>query len=149
MDPLFACEHTLFEEGTKKNRSEVEHSLAYCRSFVEMDSLVRRENNYDSSHPLRCKLGLDKGQGFLKFTAQYMEIAYNSIKTTLILAASPCIETHNNLFKVLQKVFPNKSFNEIPSTTFFLSCDLKVQAMAAGSRHFIYVFTYAVNLLSS
>ena len=81
MDLLFACEHTLFEEDTKKNRSEVEHSLAYCRSIVEMDSLVlRRENNYDSFHPLRCKLGLDKRQGFLKLTAQYMEIASNSIK---------------------------------------------------------------------
>ena len=97
IDPLFAWELAVFEEGTKKNRSEVEHSLAYCKSIVEIDSLVRRENDYDSSHPLRCKLGLDKGQGFLKLTAQYMEIAYNSIKTTLILAASPCIETHNNL----------------------------------------------------
>ena len=71
IDPLFAWELAVFEEGTKKNRSEVEHSLAYCKYIVEIDSLVKRENDYDSSHPLICKLGLDKGQGFLKLTAQY------------------------------------------------------------------------------
>ena len=68
MDPIFALMHTLSLEGTKRNRSEVEHPLAYCTSIIEIDSLVRQENSYYSSHLLLCKLGLDKGQGFLKLT---------------------------------------------------------------------------------
>ena len=55
-----------------------------------------------------------------------MEIAPNSVKTTLILAASPCIETHYNLHKIIELL------DDLPYTRFYLSCDLKVQAMAAG-----------------
>ena len=68
MDPIFALEQTLSQEGINIIRTEVEISLAYCTSIIEMDSLVRQENNYDNSHPLRCKLSLSNGQGLTKFT---------------------------------------------------------------------------------
>ena len=95
---LFTEETFQMERGKKKNREMYEETVAYCTDRLELVRRCKEKNNITTPNKqMKVKLGTDHGRGYLKVTLQIMDIAENSVRHTLILAATPAVETFHNL----------------------------------------------------
>ena len=102
---LFKEERVQMEFGTKYKRRIESTTLGYCTDIGE---LVTRSKQLHSiqveDRDLLLKVGTDAGQEYTKVTMQLIDVASNSVRHTLILAASKSPETSNNLRLVLSKL---------------------------------------------
>ena len=70
-----------------------------------MPELIKRSKElHGLDEACRVKIGGDHGQGYLKITAQNLNIATNIIKFTLVLAVAPVNETIRNLYTLFEKL---------------------------------------------
>ena len=106
MDNLFIEEEHSFEFGKKYPQyQEKSYRIAYCKSInqlihkiLQLHKIQIAETGIDEN----IKIGIDHGQGYLKVTLQVMSLGKNSVKSTIILAATEAPETPRNIYKIVK-----------------------------------------------
>ena len=100
---LFEIKQVEFEgAGTEKlGRRKVITPVAYCNSPVELFKRWMGEEKFEevqnSGSLIPVKIGCDGGQGFLKWSAQLLEVSANSVSNLMILCVVDIPETTSNL----------------------------------------------------
>ena len=96
---LFEIKQVEFEgAGTEKlGRRKVITPVAYCNSPVELFKRWMGEEKFeeiqDSGSLIPVKIGCDGGKGFLKWSAQLLEVSANSVSNLMIICFVDIPET--------------------------------------------------------
>ena len=88
--------------------------------ILELHKIQIAETGIDEN----IKIGIDHGQGYLKVTLQVMSLGKNSVKSTIILAATEAPDTPRNIYKIVKLLNLEAEIAKVGNMRF--SNDLKV-----------------------